>query len=142
MHTRHRRCWFAVLLAPVILAYMLTPLLLDPLLYLVFLIAGSCGLVAVVFLLGLVIEPLSRYLNCCDWRFAGFPILFAFATPIAFGLNTIVVLLVLGLLFACAVVVSRYCCCRDIFSALMHVAIVWSIWGVIAVVALVLRGVL
>lgn len=121
---------------------MLAPLLLDPLLYLVFLVAGSCGLIAAVFLLGLVVEPLSRCLNCCDWRFAGFPIVFAFAAPIAFGLNTVVAAIVLGLLFVCAVAVSRYCCCHDIFSALIHAVVVWFVWGVIVAIALMLRGVL
>ena len=140
--TRRRICWLVVLLAPSTLAYTFTPLLLDPLLYLVLLLAGSCSLVAAAFLLGFVVEPLSRYLNCCGWRFAGFPIFFAFAAPITLGLNTIAAIFVLVLLFAGAVAVSRYCCCHDIFSALIHAATVWFIWGVIVVLALMLRGVL
>lgn len=135
-------CWFVVFLIPLTLAYMLTPLLLDPLLYFVFLVAGSCGLLAAVFLLGLIVEPLSRCLSCCSWKFAGFPIVFAFAAPLTFGLDTIIAIIVLGLLFVCAVAVSRYCCCRDIFSALIHAAVVWFVWGVIVAVALMLRGVL
>jgi len=140
--TRHRICWFVVFLAPLSLTYILAPLSSDLTLYLTLLFAGSCSLVAATFLLGLVVEPLSRHLSCCGWRFAGFPIFFAFATPITFSLNTIAAIIVLGLLFAGAVVVSRYCCCRNILSALIHVATVWFIWGIIVAIALTLRGAL
>lgn len=139
---RRRICWLVVFIAPSSLAYVLVPLLSDPLLYLALLFVGSCGLIAAALLLGLVVEPLSRYLNCCGWRFAGFPIFFAFATPITFGLNTIASIIVLGLLFVGAVAVSRYCCCHDIYSALIHATAVWFIWGVIIVLASMLRGVL
>lgn len=138
-----RICWSLVLIIPLIIAYMVTPLILeDLLLYVLLLVIGSCNIILAMLLLGYVIAPLTRLLRCRNWRFSGFPLAFILVIPIVLNSNTSLTLILIMLLFILSVIVSRYCCCTNLFSALVHVVAVWTIWGILVAIALVLRGVL